>query len=281
MALLNKSGIVNGNTILPEHVTNVYDALNGSGSYDVVATGSFTGTFTGTLSGTASYVDLVAGPNITINQVGTSFQISGSDNYGSLEDVLSVGNKTNGVNIILNADSFIQNNDGTALITFSSNDTINFKSDNNTDWVTDVELNPNLWNITHTNLVDGYIGAVFYDGISQSLYNTVNVIGEDSWGRTIYTPSSVTHDVESNSSERSITVTQGITDYTIDLAFRKGSTCKFTMNGAGITLEPIDNRNVFIQNLPTSSAGLSGSALFTQTAAQLGGSGATKVLCVV
>jgi hypothetical protein len=56
-------------------------------------TGSFIGSFTGSLQGTASYatnalsasyaatasyVNLVAGPNITINQVGTAFQISGS-----------------------------------------------------------------------------------------------------------------------------------------------------------------------------------------------------------
>ena len=41
-------------------------------------TGSFTGSFTGNLLGTASYVNLVAGPNITINQTGNAFEISSS-----------------------------------------------------------------------------------------------------------------------------------------------------------------------------------------------------------
>jgi len=54
MGLLNKSGIGTGATIESSHVTNIYDALNGTGSYEVVATGSFTGTFDGTFTGTAT-----------------------------------------------------------------------------------------------------------------------------------------------------------------------------------------------------------------------------------
>lgn len=54
MGLLNKSGIGTGATIESLHVTNIYDALNGTGSYQVVATGSFTGTFDGTFTGTAT-----------------------------------------------------------------------------------------------------------------------------------------------------------------------------------------------------------------------------------
>ena len=47
----------------------------------LIVTGGITGSLLGTVS-TASYVDLVAGPNITINQVGTSFEISGSSGGG-------------------------------------------------------------------------------------------------------------------------------------------------------------------------------------------------------
>lgn len=53
-----------------------------TGSY---RTGSFTGSFTGSLLGTASYVNLLAGPNITINQVGASFIISGSPGSGTVD----------------------------------------------------------------------------------------------------------------------------------------------------------------------------------------------------
>lgn len=52
-----------------------------------------------------------------------------------------------------------------------------------------------------------------------------------------------------------------------------------TSVGFGIT--PSGNSQVAMNALPTSSAGLSTGDLFTQTATELGGSGATKVLCIV
>lgn len=47
MALLDKTGIVNGNTIESEHVSDIYNALNGTGSFEIIGTGSFTGSFAG------------------------------------------------------------------------------------------------------------------------------------------------------------------------------------------------------------------------------------------
>ena len=47
MALLDKSGISNGNIVEGSHVSNIYDALNSTGSFEIQATGSFTGSFTG------------------------------------------------------------------------------------------------------------------------------------------------------------------------------------------------------------------------------------------
>jgi hypothetical protein len=51
MALIDKTSIGTGNTIQAEHITRIIDALNGSGSYDIVATGSFTGSFVGNGAG--------------------------------------------------------------------------------------------------------------------------------------------------------------------------------------------------------------------------------------
>ena len=51
MALIDKTSIGTGNTIQAEHITRIIDALNESGSYDIIATGSFTGSFTGDGSG--------------------------------------------------------------------------------------------------------------------------------------------------------------------------------------------------------------------------------------
>ena len=47
MAKIPKSGIASAQTIQASHITNIIEALDGTGSYDVVATGSFTGSFTG------------------------------------------------------------------------------------------------------------------------------------------------------------------------------------------------------------------------------------------
>jgi hypothetical protein len=48
MAIINKTGIGNGNTIQAEHVTRIIDALSGQSTDTVAATGSFQGTFDGT-----------------------------------------------------------------------------------------------------------------------------------------------------------------------------------------------------------------------------------------
>jgi len=54
MALLDKSGIQDGQRIDGVHVSNIYDALNESGSFTIQATGSFSGSFTGVFNGTAA-----------------------------------------------------------------------------------------------------------------------------------------------------------------------------------------------------------------------------------
>lgn len=56
------------------------DFNNFTSSYN---TGSFTGSFAGSLTGTASYVNLVEGPNIDINQTGNTFVISGSSSVNT------------------------------------------------------------------------------------------------------------------------------------------------------------------------------------------------------
>ena len=43
MALLDTSGISNGGAIQASHVTNIYDTLNGVGSFTIIATGSLQG----------------------------------------------------------------------------------------------------------------------------------------------------------------------------------------------------------------------------------------------
>lgn len=47
MAIIDKSGILEGNLIEAQHLLRIYESLDGTGSYSVVATGSFTGSFAG------------------------------------------------------------------------------------------------------------------------------------------------------------------------------------------------------------------------------------------
>ncbi len=51
MARISKTGISNGGTIDASHITRIIEALDGTGSADVYATGSFTGSFIGNGSG--------------------------------------------------------------------------------------------------------------------------------------------------------------------------------------------------------------------------------------
>ena len=54
MALIPKTNIATGNTILASDITNIINSLNGTGSYTVIATGSFSGSFIGLVT-SASY----------------------------------------------------------------------------------------------------------------------------------------------------------------------------------------------------------------------------------
>ena len=86
----------------------------------LLVTGGITGSLLGTAS-TASYVDLVAGPNITINQVGTSFEITGSGGGGgdtnfANTDLTFTGNRSHDLSgnslSLLNGSSIILSGSG-------------------------------------------------------------------------------------------------------------------------------------------------------------------------
>jgi hypothetical protein len=67
MALINKTGIVDGATIQAEHVTRIIDALSAMSNDSIVATGSFTGSFTGDGSGlfNVQQIPIVVSSNTT------------------------------------------------------------------------------------------------------------------------------------------------------------------------------------------------------------------------
>jgi len=56
MATISKTGIGTGGIVQAEHLTRIIDALNESGSAEIIATGSFSGSFTGDGSGLISVI---------------------------------------------------------------------------------------------------------------------------------------------------------------------------------------------------------------------------------
>ena len=73
MATISKADIGTGNTIQSEHITRIIDALNGTGSADVIATGSFTGSFNG-FADTWTVQDLTVFGTASINYFETIYE---------------------------------------------------------------------------------------------------------------------------------------------------------------------------------------------------------------
>ena len=98
MATISKTGIQDGLTSKAEHITRIIDALDGTATTEVVATGSFTGSFDGIHTGTitsasyavtASYAENAGG---SANKLHLQFQSdSPGDNFSSSR-TYSMGN---------------------------------------------------------------------------------------------------------------------------------------------------------------------------------------------
>lgn len=74
MATISKSGISNGSTIESEHITRIIDALDGTSSAQIIASGSFDGTFTGQTRVTKKHITVT-------NSTAVTGHPSGSDIY--------------------------------------------------------------------------------------------------------------------------------------------------------------------------------------------------------
>jgi len=91
MATISKNNIGTGNTIQAEHITRIIDALNGTGSADIIATGSFTGSFNGSAD-TWIVQDLTVNGTASINYFETIYETSsiiyqsGSTKFGNSAD---------------------------------------------------------------------------------------------------------------------------------------------------------------------------------------------------
>ena len=95
MATISKTGIQDGLTSKAEHITRIIDALDGTATTEVVATGSFTGSFDGIYTGTVVSASYAVTASHALTGVGGSgiFAQTGSY-YATTNDLQITGSVT-------------------------------------------------------------------------------------------------------------------------------------------------------------------------------------------
>ena len=104
MATISRSGIAASSIISATHITNIIDALDGSGSaVTIIATGSFSGSFRGNLTGTSSWAsNATLATNATTAATATSVAYSG---ITSLPAGISINGGVSVVDDVIAADA--------------------------------------------------------------------------------------------------------------------------------------------------------------------------------
>lgn len=232
--------------------------------------------------------------NAVIDQDGALLVSATSTGFTSdLTSVLSEGNTTEGQNIVLSA------GDGstTDVITTETgnkwiflDDTLGFgvKVDNNNndadysgsigiDRGSDGGTASGVWNLTD---------KVTNNGVALQLEpNTIRLINDVAASDITTTITASNTSFELVAADNSIGENVNIGGYLSNgngqaiISYTDGiNSSNMYFRNDGIT---IDTLAIIIDYLPTSSSGLTSNQLFTRTAAQLGGSGSTKVICIV
>jgi hypothetical protein len=233
--------------------------------------------------------------NAVIDEDGALLVSATSTGFTSdLTSVLSEGNTTEGENIVLSS------GDGntTDLITSEDGKVYMYVHD---QFGFGVRVDAN-------NNAAEYYGAISIDrgdngGTASGAWNLVNVTTNDSVGLNVE-PTSIKLDNYFVTSDNQSTIEAGTTfvesivqntntnemaDIYGTVASGNGEVGLIYNDGTGNSSSMyirnnnilIDTLAVIIDNLPTSSSGLTSNQLFTQTATELGGSGSTKVICII
>jgi hypothetical protein len=233
--------------------------------------------------------------NAVIDEDGALLVSATSTGFTSdLTSVLSEGNTTEGENIVLS------NGDGNTTDLITSEDGKKYM------YVGD-QLGFGV-RVDNTNLSADYYGSISIDrgdngGTASGAWNLVNVTTNDSVGLRVE-PSYIKMINLFATSDNEATIEAGTTfvesivqntntnemaDIYGTLSSGNGEVGLIYIDGTGNSSSmyirnnniSIDTLAVIINNLPTSSSGLTSEQLFTQTATELGGSGSTKVICII
>lgn len=145
-----------------------------------------------------------------------------------------------------------------------------------------VQLMEHYTEIGYINDSDGWFSNFLIDGTSPVLNISTGFNDGSSIGRVSITQGSISYYTgpNSNSGTYSIVIQDSNNGWRAKQYVDNSQISEFKVAEDGITLDvPGASASIYIQNIPTSNSGLSSGAIYTQTAAELGGSGTTKVIC--
>jgi hypothetical protein len=215
----------------------------------------------------------------------------------TLAATLTYGNETGGYNIVITSGDTIQSVSGNSVVTLTDNTSTIIQTDG-VDKTTEISLDKEFITLNSTNTDDGYEIEFQIDGQNAQMFEIVGNTGLINFSRTTRQMGSISDYCGDNTNTDYSSVVQDDNDiYSLIVSggsemtkwhLKDNQISGSTTNGVNtslISLTPnditLDTLSVIIENLPTSSSGLTSNQLFTQTATELGGSGSTKVICIV
>lgn len=184
MATISKSGIENGGTIDASHVTRIIEALDGTGSADIYATGSFTGSFNGDGS---AITGIVATNATSASYATTASFLTGTISSASYADTASYINPLN-QNVVITGSLTLSGSTATILTVQKRavfNGTASFTSDVQLqgiqyyDSITSTTTDATTTDVWSQSLGNGSAGTIEVTvlGVSSSLSSTDTVGG--------------------------------------------------------------------------------------------------------
>jgi hypothetical protein len=211
-----------------------------------------------------------------------------------LTSVLSEGNTTEGENIVLssgdgNTTDLITSEDGKVYMYVHDQFGFGVRVDANNNvaeytGAISIDRGDNggtasgAWNLTNVTTSDSIALR-----LEPSYIKMINVLATSDNEATIEAGTTFVESIVQNTNTNEMSDIYGTVDSgngEVGLIYNDG-----TGNSSSIYIRNnnilIDTLAVIIDNLPTSSSGLTSNQLFTQTATELGGSGSTKVICII
>lgn len=248
MAKIPKSGIASAQTIQASHITNIIKALDGTGSYEIDATGSFTGSFSGSFSGDGSGLTGVDTnfANTNLSLTGTRFHdlngfdltIAGGNAGIYLDEATNTSQVGQGSNYISvdNTGIILYHSLGSRM-SFLAGTTVINEAGTSANLRVESDTNPNML------LVDGGLNRV---SIGKSSPNsTLDVNGDTTITGSVNITGGVTASSYTGSFVGDGTGLTGVADTTFantDLTFTADRTHE--LNGRSLTIQEGSNQSI-------------------------------------